>query len=44
MDVKDGGVYAELVEFTYDYEKTAAAMEQKGIIKACIDNIRTGME
>ncbi|MEY8000448.1 metallophosphoesterase [Clostridium sp. Mt-5] len=44
MDVKDKNVYAEMIEFTYDYEKTAAAMEKKGILKACIDNIRTGME
>lgn len=44
MDVRDGNVYAELVEFTYNYEKTISAMEKKGIIKACIDNIRTGKE
>jgi putative phosphoesterase len=43
MNVDDDEVHAKLVEFTYDYEKTASAMEKKGIVKPCIDTIRTGL-
>ena len=37
-------IETEMIEFTYDYEKTAKAMEEKGIHQNCINNIRTGVE
>lgn len=37
-------VESEIVEFTYNYEKTARAMEEKKIHDSCINSIRTGVE
>ncbi|WP_406542060.1 metallophosphoesterase family protein [Clostridium ljungdahlii] len=37
-------VKSSIVEFTYDYEKTVKAMEKEGIHRACIKNIKTGIE
>lgn len=37
-------VESEIVEFAYNYEKTARAMEEKKIHDSCINSIRTGVE
>lgn len=44
INIEKENVETELVEFTYDYEKTAKAMEEKKIHTNCIKNIRTGIE
>ncbi|KZL89433.1 metallophosphoesterase family protein [Clostridium magnum] len=44
IDIQKDSTETEIIEFTYDYEKTAKAMEEKGIHKSCIANIRTGVE
>ncbi len=44
IDIQNGNLNVEFIEFEYDYEKTARAMEEKGIHVKCIDNIRTGIE
>ncbi|MCH5138604.1 metallophosphoesterase family protein [Clostridiaceae bacterium UIB06] len=44
IDIQKDSIETEIIEFTYDYEKTAKAMEEKGIHKNCIANIRTGVE
>jgi putative phosphoesterase len=42
--ISKGKVDTEIVEFEYDYEKTASDMEKRNIHSACIKNIRTGIE
>lgn len=44
IHIQKDNIETEMVEFTYDYEKTAKAMEEKGIHRSCINNIRTGIE
>ncbi|WML33721.1 metallophosphoesterase family protein [Clostridium sp. OS1-26] len=44
IDIDKEKIESEIVEFTYDYEKTARAMEEKKIHASCINNIRTGIE
>jgi phosphoesterase, MJ0936 family len=44
INIEKDNVETEMIEFTYDYEKTAKAMEEKGIHENCINNIRTGIE
>jgi len=44
IDIEKDSIETETIEFTYDYEKTAKAMEEKGIHQNCITNIRTGIE
>lgn len=44
IDIQKDSIETEIIEFTYDYEKTAKAMEEKGIHQNCITNIRTGVE
>ncbi|AWI04099.1 metallophosphoesterase family protein [Clostridium drakei] len=44
LDMQNNNLNVEFIEFEYDYEKTAVAMEEKGIHLSCINNIRTGIE
>lgn len=44
INIEKDTIESDIVEFTYDYEKTAKAMEQKGIHASCINNIRSGLE
>jgi len=44
IDISKGNIDTEIVEFEYDYEKTATDMEKKNIPSACVKNIRTGIE
>jgi putative phosphoesterase len=44
LDIQKEISNVEFIEFQYDYEKTAVAMETKGIHLSCINNIRTGIE
>ena len=44
IDIQKENIETEMIEFIYDYEKTAKAMEEKQIHKNCINNIRTGIE
>ena len=44
INVDKDTIETDIVEFTYDYEKTAKAMEEKKIHPSCIKNIRTGIE
>ena len=44
INIEKENLETEIIEFKYDYDKTANAMEQKGIHKNCINSIRTGIE
>jgi putative phosphoesterase len=44
IDIQKDSIETEIIEFTYDYEKTTKAMKEKGIHQNCITNIRTGVE
>ncbi len=44
LDIQNEILNVEFIEFQYNYEKTAVAMEKKGIHLSCINNIRTGVE
>ncbi|MBV7272910.1 metallophosphoesterase family protein [Clostridiaceae bacterium UIB06] len=44
ISVDKDTIETDIVEFTYDYEKTAKDMEEKKIHPSCIKNIRTGIE
>ena len=44
INIEKENLETEIIEFEYDYDKTANAMERKGIHKNCINSIRTGIE
>jgi putative phosphoesterase len=44
MNIEKDTIETDIIEYTYDYEKTAKAMEEKCIHPSCINNIRTGIE